>query len=627
MKRIISFVMCLAMLLTVFTGALADAAFTAGTYEGIGKGFGGEIKVAVTVSETAIEAIEVLSHGETGGISDPAFAKIPEAIIANQSVAVDTVAGCSFSSNGLIEAVKAALLSSGATEEMISKAVVVEDTAKELETKSSDVIVIGAGGSGMTATVEVLRAGGSVIVIDKMPSVGGNTIAAGSALNAAGSEIQKAGTMTATGVAAIEEKLALEPKNEDMKRWQESVRKDLDAYIASGSNSVFDTVDLHKLQTYVDGDYVGKTELIELLGNGAPQALAFLEELGMSWKPQITTAVGATWSRSHQPANVYGGAGSDFVLPQVEFVKANGGEIILEHKAEELIVEDGRVVGVRGTASDGTPFEYRANKGVILATGGFSANVAMRQEYNKHWANLDESVPTSNQPCATGDGILMAEAIGAGLYGMEWIQMVPTGDASLNASIANEMYINAEGNRFVAEDERRDVLSGAILAQTDSYCWKLSSAYQAWDIQGGFDYKGNAIEANVASGKAVTGDTIEEIAVAMGVDAANLKAAAEAFDKAVTGEQADPLGRKVFEYKMDKGPYYATKSYAKVHHTMGGVEINTNCEVLDTEGNVIPGIYACGEVTGGIHGSNRLGGNAIADIIVFGQIAGQNVMK
>ena len=618
MKRIISLLMCLAMLCTC---AMAE------TYEGEGAGYGGAIKVAVTVEDGKLTAVNVLSHGETAGISDAAFAKIPAAMVENQTVAVDTVAGCTFSSKGLIEAVTAAWVASGANLEDISKAVAAEETAKELETKTADVIVIGAGGAGMTAAVEVLRAGGNVLVVDKMAAVGGNTIAAGSALNASGSDIQKSGTMAASGVEAIEEKLALEAKNDTMKRWQESVRKDLDVYLASGENHVFDTADLHKLQTYVDGDYVGKPELIEILCDGAPQALAFLEELGMSWKSNITTAVGATWSRSHQPANVFGGAGSDFVLPQHKFVVENGGEIVLEHKVEELVMENGKVVGVKGTANDGTPFEYRANKGVVLATGGFSANVEMRVKHNQFWANLDETVPTSNQPCATGDGIAMAEAIGANLYGMEWIQMVPTGDASLNASIANEMYINAEGNRFVAEDERRDVLSGAILAQTGSFCWKVSSAYQAWDIQGGFDYKGNSIESRVEQGKAVVGDTIEEVAVAMGVDAANLKAAAEAFDKALTGEEPDALGRKVFEYKMDKGPYYATKCYAKVHHTMGGVEINENCEVIDVNGNVIPGIYACGEVTGGIHGSNRLGGNAIADIIVFGQIAGQNAMK
>ena len=618
MKRIICLVMVLAMLCTC---AMAE------TFEGVGKGFGGEIKVAATVEGGKLTAVEVLSHGETAGISDPAFAKIPAAIIENQTVAVDTVAGCTFSSNGLIEAVKAAWLASGAAEADITKAVVAEETAKELETKTADVVIVGAGGAGMTAAVEVLRAGGSVIVIDKMAAVGGNTIAAGSALNAAGTDIQKAGTMAATGVAAIEEKLALEPKNDDMKRWQESVRKDLDAYIASGENYVFDSLDLHKLQTYVDGDYVGKTEMIEILCNGAPQAIKYLEELGMQWKPDITTAVGATWSRSHQPANIFGGAGSDFVLPQYEFVKANGGEVVLEHKVEELIMENGRVVGAKGTATDGTPFEFRANKSVILATGGFGANVEMRQRFNKFWANLDETVPTTNVPCATGDGIALAEGVGASLYGMEWIQMVTGGNGSISASVANNMYINAEGNRFVAEDERRDVLSGAMLAQTGSFAWLLSDAKTAWDIQGGKTYNGQNVEDWVASGRLVEANSIEELAEKINVPAENLQAAIDAFNKAVTGEEADALGRKVFQYTFDKAPYYAGTVQAKVHHTMGGVEINTNCEVLDTNGNVIPGFYACGEVTGGIHGANRLGGNAIADIVVFGQIAGQNAAK
>ena len=530
MKHVISLLMCVALLFTMPVCALADMNLAAGTYEGTGTGFQGPIKVSVTVSDSAIESINVLEHSETDGISDPAFEKIPAAIIEHQSIAVDAIAGCTYSSQGLLDAVKAALLSAGATEEMISRPIAAQ-SAGELETQTADVVIIGAGGAGLTAAVEVLRAGGSVLVVEKMAAVGGNTIAAGSALNAAGTEIQKTGTMAASGVEAIEEKLALEPRSEAMQRWQASIRKDLDAYLASGSNQVFDTPDLHKLQTYVDGDYVGKPELIEILCDHAPQALTFLEELGMSWRPQITTAVGATWSRSHQPANVFGGAGSDFVLPQYEFVKAHGGVVALEHKAEELIMEDGRVVGVKGFTSNGTPFEYRANKGVILATGGFSANVEMRMRYNKYWANLDETVPTSNQPCATGDGIVMAEAIGASLYGMEWIQMVPTGDASLNASIANEMYINAQGNRFVAEDERRDVLSGAILAQPGSFCWKVSSAYQAWDIQGGYDYKGNAIESHVQNGKAVVGDTLDDLAAAMGVDAANLKAAARRLTK------------------------------------------------------------------------------------------------
>jgi len=625
MKKILSLVMCLAMLFALSSSAMA---FNAGTYEGEAQSFGGPLKVAVTVSETAIEKIEVISHGDTQGISDAAYAKVPEAIIAGQSVAVDTVAGCTVSSKGIIDAVTAALLASGATEEEITKEVVAaEAVPAELEEKTADVVIIGAGGAGMTAAVEVLRAGGSVIVVDKMPSVGGNTIAAGSALNASGTAIQKNGTMTETGIAAVEEKLALEPKNDDMKRWQESVRKDMDAYLASGENYVFDSTDLHKLQTFTDGDYLGKTEMIEILCNGAPEAIKFLEELGMQWKPTITAAVGATWTRSHQPANIFGGAGNDFVFPQVEYVKANGGEIILEHKAEELIVEDDRVVGVKGMANDGTPFEYRANKSVIMATGGFSANVEMRQKYNKHWATLDESLGTTNQPCATGDGIAMADAIGANLVGMEWIQLLTGANSKLNASIDNSIFVNKNGERFVAEDARRDVLASTALSQEDATYWYIYDAHTAWDVQGGYTSDGAKIEDLVADGKIVEAQTVEDLAAQLGVNADNLQKAIDQFNKAAFGEQEDVFGRQVYQYPLDKAPYYACTGFINVHHTMGGIEINEQAQVLDVNGNVIPGFFAAGEVTGGIHGGNRLGGNAIADIVVFGRIAGQNAMK
>ena len=158
-------------------------------------------------------------------------------------------------------------------------------------------------------------------------------------------------------------------------------------------------------------------------------------------------------------------------------------------------MEDGRVVGAKGTANDGTPFEYRANKSVILATGGFGANVEMRQRFNKHWANLDENVPTSNMPCATGDGLALAENVGANLIGVEWIQMVTgSSSAGVTASIANNFYVNANGERFVAEDSRRDVLSGAVLEQPGSFFWLMVDTKTMWDLMGGKHYNGKTVE-------------------------------------------------------------------------------------------------------------------------------------
>ncbi len=627
MRRILCLLLVLCLSLPLTLAASGESVFTPGTYEGAAAGYGGDVTVSVTVDEKNILAVEVTAAGETPGISDPAIDKLPALIVEKQTIALDTVAGCTFTSSAILEAAKAALLSSGASVEAITLAPA-EDAPASLETeeRTADVIVIGAGGAGLTAAVEVLRAGGSVLVVDKMSSYGGNTIAAGGALNAAYTDIQKAGSMAASGLDYVKAQLALPPHDEYMARWQESVQKDLDAYLAEGRTNVFDSPDLHKLQTYVGGDYVANPKLVEILGNGAKDSLSFLEDLGMKWSPEITTAVGATWARSHQPQRVFGPKGSDFVIPQYEFVVKNGGEVILEHKVEHILMDNGRAVGVSGTTSAGQPFTYTANKSVILATGGFGANVEMRMRYNRHWANLDETVPTTNLPSATGDGIVMAEEIAANLIGMEWIQLV-TGGGGFSASIANNLYLNAEGNRFVAEDSRRDVLSGAVLEQPGSFFWFLSDAHTAEDIQHGVSYDGRKIEDIVASGGVIKADTLEELAEKIGADPENVKAAVDAFNKAVKGEAADPLGRRVFEFPFDKAPYYAGRGLAMVHHTMGGVEINELCQVLSTAGEVIPGLYAAGEVTGGIHGGNRLGGNAIADIIIFGQIAGQQAMK
>lgn len=349
--------------------------------------------------------------------------------------------------------------------------------------------------------------------------------------------------------------------------------------------------------------------------------------LGAKWKPGTTAAVGATWARSHTPTQDWGTAGASFVLPQKEVVDQLRGEILLEYRAEELMMEDGRVVGVKGVTGDGTPFELTGDKGVILATGGFAANPEMREKYNKYWPNAGADVPTSNPPSSTGDGIIMAEAIGANLVGMEWIQMVTMSASAVAADIENTIQVNTEGKRFVKEDGRRDEICSAILEQEGSFCWRILDAHLAVDQLGGISYKGKNIdEEMVGNGTCFKGETLEDLAAQIGVPADALVQTVNEYNTYVDGAP-DPLGRMVFDQKLDKGPFYALRYEAQFHHTMGGVEINGDAQVLNTSGEIIPGLFACGEVTGGIHGANRLGGNAIADVITFGRIAGQNIMK
>jgi len=617
------------MVLTVFTGCGAPAndsnsLFKPGKYTGEGQGFGGAIEVEVEVDTDKILNIKVLPHKETQGVSDAAFSTIPKKIVETQSIAVDTVAGCTVSSKGILEAVKAALTQTAADMDKLEKAVE-NVVSTETITKESDVVIVGGGGAGMSAAVEALKAGSSVTVVEKMPAVGGNTILAGSAYNTSDQERQKTHEMSASELKRIEDIVALEPKNDLMKSWQETLKKEIEDYKAAKGTYLFDSPSLHKLQTYMDGDYVGNPELIDVFGEKAFEGYEFLTGLGAEWVDGVNAAVGATWMRSHTPTAKYGAKGASFVLPQVEYVEKNGGEILLNSKAEELIMENGKCVGVKGKTTEGQPFEVRAKKNVILATGGFGANVEMRQKYNKHWPKLDESVQTTNHVGATGDGIVMAEAAGANLVGMEWIQMLPTyGKGVFTAYIENQFYINKEGKRFVKEDGRRDELSKAVLEQTDAQIYIISDANTVKD---GVTVNGSKVDEQlVGNGYVFKADTLEDLAKQINVPYEDLKASVDQFNNSIkTG--TDPFGRTVFDKEFGKAPFYAGLTNPMVHHTMGGVEINTNTQVLDKQGNVIPGLYAAGEVTGGIHGSNRLGGNAIAGITLFGRIAGQNASK
>lgn len=610
------------------TQAVKEGIFTPGTYEAEAAGMNGPIKVSVTVDADKITAVEIVEHKETTGISDPAINQLPEDIVEQQTVALDAITGCTISSDAILSAVKAALISAGAKEADITKAPV-KKAAADPVSKSADVIIIGTGGAGMSAAVEVLNAGGSVILIDKLLSTGGNTILAGSAMNAADPENQKKQEMSSAQIKTIENLVSLAPKDDLMAVWQSEIKADIEAYKAAGSTYLYDSNALHKLQTYVDGDYVGNPKLIDILGDHALESVDWLTGLGAQWTDTLTAAVGATWTRSHTPQQTFGSKGAAFVLPQQKAVEEKGGEILLGYKAEELIVDNGTVTGVKGTTTDGASFTLTGTKGVIIATGGFAANVEMRQKYNKHWATLDENVPTSNGPQATGDGIIMAEAIGANLVGMEWIQLVPsTKTASFTPAIDNTISVNKEGKRYVKEDGRRDELSKAILEQPDTLTWKILDSHVTEDLLGGVSYTGEKIEDMVDNKYVFKADSLEELAGLLGIPAESLIKTVDEFNSIVeNGGKGDPTGRTLFDQKIDKPPFYAQENVAKIHHTMGGIEINEQAQVMSKDGTIIPGLYAAGEVTGGIHGANRLGGNAIADIITFGRIAGQTIMK
>lgn len=529
------------------------------------KGYGGDVTVTVTVADKTIETVEAVGEDETVGIGTNAIEQLPEAIVEHQSVAVDSISGATVTSEAVLTAAKEALLQTGLTEEEISKAVEIE-VGEKIE-KEADIIIVGGGGAGMSASVEALRAGKSVIVIEKTGGLGGNTRAAGSAMNAADPEMQKEIKMTEQEMQRIEEILDLEPKNDLMADWQETLREELDEYETNNETYLFDSPSLHKLQTYLDGDFVADPELIDVYGDHALESVEFLRELGAEFHNEISAAVGATWKRSYTPTYKYGGAGADFVEPQIQFALEHDADVMLDSTAKTLIKEDDRVVGVSGHTSNGQEFEVRATNGVIITTGGFGANVEMRMENNKHWANLDETIRTTNVPSATGDGIVMAEEVGANTVGMEWIQLIPTYFGGVvTPYIDSQIYVNQEGERYVNEDNRRDVLSEKTLEQTDSLLYIINDK-DTIDDDNLVAVSNRDVTDMIDNGDFFKADTIEELAEMIDVPYETLQETIDEFNEAVDKGE-DRFGRTLFDQKIDEAPFWAGRTSPVVHHTM-----------------------------------------------------------
>ena len=616
----------LVFLMMVMTGAMA-LAYTEGTYTATAQGNNGPVTVSVTFSADAITDVTVVEHSETAGLSDRPIAEIPAAIVENQSLAVDTVSGATNSSNAILTAVADCVAQAGGDVEAL-KAVAVEKAPVEDVEATYDVVVLGGGGAGLTASITAAQNGAKVILVEKAGSLGGNTLIAGQGFNACDPERQANTEMSEALLGQLKSYLDLDPADFGaFAEVLETVKGQINDYIASGSTTLFDSPELHMLHTYMGGKRTGldgtviepDLELARTFATNALDALEWAESIGAQWNDTTSTILGAMWPRSHGLAN------GNVITILTDAAKANGVEIVTDTRANELIVENGKVVGVKATTSEGANVTLHANSGVVLATGGFSANAPMVVEYNNYWPGLSDTMPSTNAPTITGDGIVMAKAVGADLVGMGFAQLMPSShpvDGSLFSGIwgsaETQVFINKEGKRYVNEYAERDVLSKAALAQTDGIFYIICDNKIAKNADvAGMEAKGNVVVA----------DTLEELAEKLGIPADTFVETIERYNSFVDAQKDDDFGKPLFGEKIDEAPFVATPRSPSLHHTMGGVKIDTNTHVISTEGNVIDGLYAAGEVTGGLHAGNRLGGNAMTDFLVFGRIAGENAAK
>lgn len=600
------------------SASTSSDAGVSGDFTGTAKGFGGDVSVTLTLTDGAITGCTAEGKDETQGVGSEAIAQMPGKIAESGSIAVDGVSGATLTSTAIKEAAAAALTAAGLNPDDY-KTAVEKDAAAEDSTVDADVVVVGAGGAGMTAAITAAGEGKSVVVLESQSMVGGNSVRATGGMNAAKTVYQDENEFGESAGVEKTLKTAAEKyaDNETITALAKTVSEQWAAYQANPTG-YFDSVELMELDTMIGGKGINDPELVETLCANSADAIDWLDEHGITLH-NVSSFGGASVKRIHRPVNAEGKTVSvgSYMIPLLqENCEKAGVKMMLDTTATEILTDaNGAAVGVKATGASGETVTVNA-KAVVLATGGFGANLDMVVKYKPELKGF----MTTNAPGIQGQGIEMAQAIGAATVDMDQIQIHPTVEANTAALITEGLrgdgaiLINEEGKRFIDEVGTRDVVSAAEIAQTGSYSWLVVDQAMA-DAS-------SVIQGYIKKGYTVTGATYEELGKAMGVDAAAFAETMEKWNGYVEAKNDPDFGRTSFANPLNTAPYYAIKVTAGVHHTMGGLKINANTEVLNEKGEVIPGLFAAGEVTGGVHGANRLGGNAVADFTVFGRIAG-----
>lgn len=562
-----------AVLVTVLA---AGALFIAGcakkdvaeVYSGSAQGFKGPIEVSVNVVNGKITAAEVTSISDSDFTADAVKQITAQAVKNGNADNLDIVSGATYTSKGVIAALQAAMSAAAGNVPVAVQAEKATDTA-------CDIVVIGAGGAGLSAATEAASKGKSVIVVEKMAIVGGNTNYATGGLNASETSVQA--------------NLGIQDSNQ----------------------SYYD-------DTMTGGKNLNDPDLVRNMVEKSAETVDWLISLGADLT-DVGKMAGSTNSRTHRPQ---GGAavGPHLVGILDKAARSAGVDIRLESKATSIINTNGAATGVAVSSPAG---DYTITaKAVVIATGGFGANPEMVTQYKNSLAGFG----TTNHAGATGDAITMVAPFDVALVDMDQIQTHPTVVPVQNLMITEAVrgngaiMVNREGKRFNSEMATRDVMSAAILQQTGK------TAYLLFD-QGVRDSL-KAIETYAKQGLLTEGASLAELAEKLGMPAADLEASVAKYNE-YQAAGADPdFGRKGSEMPrpIATAPFYAVEVGPAVHHTMGGIKINTKTEVITNSGTVVPGLFAAGEVTGGVHGANRLGGNAVADITVYGKIAGDSAV-
>ena len=711
----------------------APISFTEGTYTATTDGYNGPVTFGVTFSADALTDVTVTESAETAHVGTPAYEIVIPAMIEANGTGVDGLSGATFTTRAIREAVNDAAEQAGCTNLDAFMKNTVEVVAQDPIEETYDVVIVGAGGAGISAAAQAAQDGNTVLVIEKNAEVGGNTLVSGGqyqsvmpylvwdpadpdAETGVGFDGQTYNKVKSVQGCIDELKMILnwseEPFDEEFYVENEFVAGDalelskhgvhedylpvlqalkeeiqtyldwaqpqLDAGTPENQLTLFSTLNLHIFQTYYGGlrqsadksEWIyGDVDLVKQFIEDGQDLKPWLESMGSTFiEDTQPTLIGALWYRENEfiGANVdtdgdgeteeYGGRwGTYFMAPMTSFLQANeANKVMTRTTATGLIEEDGRVTGVKAMMYDGTEVTAHANKGVILCTGGYAANIDMVLDYNIYWSEeyLSKATKTTNRSSQKGDGIVMAEEVGAATTGLGFTQLMPISWVD-NGNLAfgggnYACWINpTTGHRFVDEGSERDVLSlaefrnGIEVNGTKGVFLEFYNAEQLMpapmQLADG-DYEGRYYRRTIAE--------LPELFEKLGIEADPevVIQTIRDYDMAVmTGSDYPDVGkaiasRTIGNVEKNEDGSYNVDSYdldnalltirlmaPSTHHTMGGIKVDTERHVLSTDGEIIPGLYAAGEVTGGIHGGNRLGGNAIVEIFVSGRTAAKAV--
>ena len=617
-NRLFAFLMVLVLMMSILPAALAENTTAEGS--ATVQGYGGEIEVSVKLDGDKIVDVDIKGDGETAGIGSKVVEEWPEEFENNNGI-VDTYSGATFAGvtrAAVIEATRQALTAAGVNpDDYVREA---GEKKEENVTLDADVVIVGAGGAGMVAAVTAADAGKKVVILESQPAVGGNSVKATGGMNAAKTEFQDKNTFDeAAGVEKTLKAAENYADNAAIAALAAKVKEQWDAYQAK-PEGYFDSVELFALDTMIGGKGLNNPELVNTLVGNSEAAIAWLSTIGIDLN-NVAAFGGASVKRIHRPVNAEGKVVSvgAYTVPLLEeAVKARENITLMLNTTAVKILKDesGKACGVVAAGKSGNAVVVNA-KAVVLTTGGFGANLEMVVEYKPELAGF----MTTNAAGIQGQGIKMASELGAATVDMEQIQIHPTVQAD-TASLITEglrgdgaILVNAEGKRFIDEVGTRDVVSAAEIAQPGSFSWLIVDQKMV-DAS-------SVIQGYINRGLMLSGETYEDLAKALEIPAEAFAETMKTWNGYVAEKNDPEFGRTSFASPLDTAPFYAVKVTAGIHHTMGGLCIDSNTQVLNTEGAVIPGLFAAGEVTGGVHGANRLGGNAVADFAVFGRIAGE----